>query len=71
MHQVYMEIGKRVRKYREAANLTQEQLAANTGLTNDYISRLELGKRNARIATLITICEALNIEVARLFCDAE
>lgn len=71
MNQLNIEIGKRVREYRKAAKLTQEQLAAYSGLTNDYLSRLELGKENPSVNTLVKICEALNIEVALLFYDPE
>ncbi len=37
------EFGKRVRLLREAKRWTQEELAADSGLSRSYVSRLELG----------------------------
>ncbi len=45
--------GKRLRTLREAAGLSQLQLAAASGLTHEAISNLETGKRTPYAATVI------------------
>ena len=37
--------GARLRRLREAAGLTQEELASRVGLSSDAVSRLERGQR--------------------------
>lgn len=37
--------GARLRRLREAAGLTQEELASRAGLSSDAVSRLERGQR--------------------------
>lgn len=46
--------------------LTQGELAEKAGLTNDYISRLESGQRNAGIKTVRKLCAALGCTQFRL-----
>ncbi len=53
--------GKRLRTLREAAGLSQLQLAAASGLTHEAISNLETGKRAPLAATVITLAEALEV----------
>ncbi|MBS1538198.1 MAG: helix-turn-helix transcriptional regulator [Bacteroidetes bacterium] len=67
MNQIIIEIGKKVRKIRISLGFTQEQLAALSGLSNDYLSRLELGKESPKVETLCRICEALKVEIVELF----
>lgn len=45
-----------MRKYR---NLTQGDLAAKIGLTQDRISEIERGEANITMATFFKICDAL------------
>lgn len=71
MSQDNIEIGQQLRKYRKAAGYTQEQVAAYSGVTNEYISRIELGKENPTINLLARICKAINIELKDLFLEKE
>lgn len=50
-----------LRKYRKAANLSQEQLALESNLDRTYIGLLERAQRQPTIGTLFEISEALNI----------
>lgn len=59
-------VGQNIRKYREERNLTQEQLAFESGLHRTYISSLERGKRNATVVVLGQIAEAMKIEPSLL-----
>ena len=55
-------VGKRLRAIREAAGLTQIQLAATSGLTHEAISNLETGKRSPYAATVRALAQALGVE---------
>src|SRR5207237_10849884 len=46
-------LGRFVRKLREQANLTQEQLARKTGITYQYLSGLENGRENFSIVDVL------------------
>jgi len=52
-------VGPNVRKMRLAKNLTQEQFAELSGLSQQYISGLERGHRNPTVVTLYEIATAL------------
>ena len=57
--------GTRLREVREAAGLTQLQLAAASGLTHEAISNLETGKRSPLAATVQALAQALGVEPER------
>jgi HTH-type transcriptional regulator / antitoxin HipB len=53
---------------RKDANLTQEQLAEKTGTKKSYISKIENGKGNIQLSTLIRIFEkGLNRKIGLTF----
>ena len=52
-------VGRNVRRAREAAGLTQEQLAERSGFSQQYISDLERGRRNPTIVSVFEIAQAL------------
>ena len=60
---------KNIKKYREKKNLTQLKLSILTGISADYISEIERGKRTPSLKRLILISEALNIDIKDLFSD--
>ena len=60
-------VGKNVQRCREAAGLSQEDLAAQMGVDQAYISRLEAGNLNPTIVTIWHACEALAVEPVALF----
>lgn len=55
-------VGSNVRELRLEKNLTQEQFAELSGLSQQYISGLERGLRNPTIVTLYEIATALNVQ---------
>lgn len=59
-------VGRRVRRAREAANLTQEQLAELCGHSQQYISDLERGRRNPTVVSLFEFAQALSTTPAEL-----
>nr|WP_294939318.1 helix-turn-helix transcriptional regulator [uncultured Flavobacterium sp.] len=50
-------ISEMLKEARKEAKLTQEQLAEKTGTKKSYISKLENGKGNIQLSTLIRIFE--------------
>ena len=50
-------VSEMLKEARKAANLTQEQLAERAGTKKSYISKIECGKGNIQLSTLIRIFE--------------
>jgi transcriptional regulator with XRE-family HTH domain len=59
-------VGLNVRRTRIAAGLKQEALAELVGHTQQYISKLESGRRNPTIITLFEFAQALGTTPAAL-----
>jgi transcriptional regulator with XRE-family HTH domain len=55
-----------LRKARRRAGLTQEQVALASGIPQAHYSRIETGKRDPGIRTLIRIAKALKTTPAEL-----
>ena len=60
-------IGQGILKYRKAAGLTQEQLAAKLQVAHETVSRMERGVSMPSIMTLHRIADALGVEVQEFF----
>lgn len=58
-----------VKTAREAAGLTQEELAKETELTQGYISQIERGERIPSIKTLRKISAVLGVHPASLLSE--
>lgn len=54
-------LGNRIQQFREAKGLTQEELATLTGISIKHISVLERGVKVPRLATFLTIADALGV----------
>jgi DNA-binding XRE family transcriptional regulator len=59
-------IGEKIRELRKGANLTQEQLAENSGIPQSHISRIESGRHSPSHKTLTRIAKALGVSVGDL-----
>lgn len=64
-------IGARLRAARKANGFTLDQLAAASGLTKGFLSRLERDETSLSVASLITLCEVMSIDVGSLFSAPE
>lgn len=53
--------------YRKKLGLTQVQLSINCGATDDYIYRIEKGKRMPSVERLYNIAKALKVDITELF----
>jgi DNA-binding XRE family transcriptional regulator len=61
-------ISEMLKDARKEANITQEQLAEKTGTKKSYISKIENGKGNIQLSTLIRIFElGLNKRIGLTF----
>lgn len=65
------ELGMRIRHYRKAQKITQEQLAEISDLHPTYIGQLERGEKNATVESIYKIALGLNISMSKLFEDME
>jgi len=63
-------LGRFVRKLRDQANLTQEQLSRKTGITYQYLSGLENGRENFSIDVLESLGKALACPLPQLVSGA-
>lgn len=66
----YYEIGQRIRKYRKAYNLSQEQLSDKVGISATHMSHIETGNTKLSLAVLVKIADALSIQTDALLFDA-
>lgn len=58
-----------LRAVRRQRGLTLEQLAAQTGLTKSYLSKIERRQSTPSIAVALRVARALDVDVGRLFSD--
>lgn len=66
---IMIKIVKNIRRYRIEKNLTQEELAFYTDLSNDFIRRIESekGKRGVSLKTLYKISVVLETPINKFF----
>jgi transcriptional regulator with XRE-family HTH domain len=60
-------MGARLRAARKAHGYTLEQLASASGLTKGFLSRVERDETSPSVASLLTLCEVMSIDVGSLF----
>ena len=59
-------VGRNAARLRKEAGLTQEQLAERCGLSQQYLSKLEQGRRNPTVVTLHEIAQGLGVSHVEL-----
>lgn len=59
--------GERLRALRKEVGISQEELAARSGLHRTYVSSVERGERNISLANIHALADALDIDIRRLF----
>ncbi|MFO0905827.1 MAG: helix-turn-helix transcriptional regulator [Pirellulales bacterium] len=52
-----------IREYREAAGLTQVELAERIGETQSYVSKVERGERRLDLVQLGVFCKAIGVSL--------
>lgn len=68
---VKLKIGQRIKELREAANMSQKDLAYNADLDRSYIASVENGQRNISIVNIEKIALALNVTLKDFFNDGK
>ncbi len=66
MAEINKQIGTRIRKYRLAKGLSQEELAFESDLHRAYIGQIERGEKNIGVQNLQKIATALKVKVSKL-----
>ena len=66
---IYEQISRNIKKYRNIAGITQAELAERVGVSHEFIRRNESkkGKKSFSVDTLWKISLALDIPVGNLF----
>lgn len=59
--------GDNLRAERNRQNLSQEKLAEKAGILMSQVSRIEGGKTDLRLSTLVPILKALNLKFEKLY----
>ncbi len=59
-------IASNIKKFREERGLSQEKLAADSGLHRTYIGMVERCEKNITVISLEKIASALNVEITEL-----
>lgn len=65
--QIYSELGKRIVKARNSKGMSQEKLAANSGIDRSHMGFIEQGRRKPTLSTLFKIARSLDTSLEQLF----
>lgn len=66
IEKIYAEIGKRIIKARTAKGMSQEKLAAESGIDRTHMGYIEQGRRKPTLSTLFKIASALDMKLEQL-----
>lgn len=66
-----MNIGENIKRYREAAGMTQDELSNISSIAREHISRIENDKFTPNIKTAVLIADALGVSLMELLEDKE
>jgi len=62
-------LGQRIRKLRAALQFTQEELAAQAGISVSFLSMIERAERFPHLNTLAALSKALGLTLSQLLLD--
>lgn len=65
----YFEIGQRIRKFRKASNLSQEQLSEQVGISTTHMSHIETGNTKLSLPVFVGLAKALSVQTDELLYD--
>lgn len=66
----YYEIGQRIRHYRKAKGLSQEELACASDISVTHMSHIETGNTKLSLPVLVKIAKTLNVQTDALLYDS-
>ena len=64
---VLRDLGLRIRELRRSQGLTQEELSEKLGMLAPNYARIEQGRMNTTVETLVRIAKALKVDIVDLF----
>ena len=64
---ITVDLGKRIREFRQQTGLSQEKFALKIGMDRTYFASVEAGKRNIAIVNIKKIADGLGITLSELF----
>lgn len=67
----YFKIGQRIRKYRKAHNLSQEELAEKIGISVTHMSHIETGNTKLSLPVFVDIASVLEVQTDDLLYDKQ
>lgn len=59
-------MAKRIKEWRAKRKLSQRDLADLSGVSREYIARIELGQHDPTVSTLEKLAKALKVKAGRL-----
>ena len=65
----YYKIGQRIRKFRKAYRLSQEQLAEKVGISTTHMSHIETGNTKLSLPLFVKLANVLSIQTDELLHD--
>ena len=65
----YKELGQRIKQYRMARKLSQDDLAAAIAITTGHVSKIETGRRYPSLEIIVSIANTLDITSDDLLVD--
>ncbi len=66
-----IKFGKIIRKYREEAGISQEELGNLADLHRTYIGMIERGEKNITLINIVKLSKALNVPLSKIFASLE
>jgi XRE family transcriptional regulator, regulator of sulfur utilization len=66
MNSMQRRVAMKIKQIREARGLTQAALAKTARLSLGYIARLEIGRHDPSLSTLVKLAKALKVKVGEL-----
>jgi len=65
--EILLKFGNKVRKERNKLGLSQERLAAKTGVHRTYIGMIERAEKNITLENIEKVAKALNLKLSDFF----
>lgn len=67
----YYQIGQRIRKYRKAQGISQEQLAERVGVSVTHMSHIETGNTKLSLPVFVAIADSQNVRADDLLSSGQ
>ena len=71
MNKMNKKLGDVICRYRQKANLSQEEMADYAGIHRTYVSQIERGLKSPTLVVLVKIAKALNIKASTILAEIE